>query len=489
MKVLREVETKLAVPQGFVLPRLTDVKGVDRAAIRTLRLRAVYYDTDDLLLARSGTTLRHRTGEGRPVWTLKLGTASRNGLDREELSVPGSGRAVPLALLDLLTAYLRGTRLLAVVQLKSLRTSHLLFDRDGQELADVVDDVVDVVRDGELVSSWRELEVEQRSGSRATADRVIAALREAGAVLADQTPKAVRALGPAAQIPAHDPVPQPVRSKDLTAALVSRSLAVGLADLVRHDLGVRRGQDDAVHQLRVACRRLRTELRAYRDFLDDPRAAELRGELSWLAASLGAARDTEVLRDRLRLTAVEDPLSILDVTSLDLLLAGLERSATEQALTSLRTDRYLSLLQLLHKVAVDPGLGPLADTPCWEVLPALVDAAWSRLTKRARGLALDSPDAAWHRARILAKRARYVSESAGEILGQDRRARAAKRLQTDLGVHQDAVVAADRYLLLAAEHPELAVTCARLAERERAHVRQTREAFLSRNARQPRGST
>ena len=38
MDVQREVEIKLGVPAGFVAPHLVDVSGVDRVAVRTLRL-------------------------------------------------------------------------------------------------------------------------------------------------------------------------------------------------------------------------------------------------------------------------------------------------------------------------------------------------------------------------------------------------------------------------------------------------------------------
>ena len=37
------------------------------------QLRATYYDTADLRMARNGVTLRYRTGEAEtPRWTLKL---------------------------------------------------------------------------------------------------------------------------------------------------------------------------------------------------------------------------------------------------------------------------------------------------------------------------------------------------------------------------------------------------------------------------------
>ncbi|MCW2598921.1 MAG: Inorganic triphosphatase YgiF, contains and domain [Frankiales bacterium] len=487
MKVTREVETKLDVPDHFVVPTLTEVKGVDRVTVRTLRLHATYYDTDDLRLARTGTTLRYRTGEGRPRWTLKLGLPSSRvasgGLDREERDVEGPGTAVPAELLDLLTAPLRGASLRKVVELRTRRTSSLLHDAEGGELADVVDDQVEVVQGTAVVDSWRELEVEDRGGGPKVAAAVLTLLRKAGARNADQIPKAVRALGPRATEPPDLPMPRRVRRKDPAAELVCWSLATGLAALVQHDVAVRRGLDDAVHQLRVTCRRLRSDLRTFRTLLADERVEPLRGELAWLAGSFGAARDLEVLRERLRCTAEEDPLQPLDVTAVDVLLGGEEQVAVQAALGALRSERYLALLQLLHDVATAPVFAPRAADRCDDVLPALVDMAWRHLARRARRLRLTDPDTRWHRARILAKRARYAAESAEVALGKDVRkvVKAAMLVQERLGEHQDAAVAASRVLALADEHSDdhrLALTCGRLAERERAHVLVSRRAFF-----------
>lgn len=483
MKATREVETKLTVADGFELPHLTDVKGVDRVAVRGLRLRATYYDTEDLRLARSGTTVRHRTGEGRPCWTLKLGTVAAAGLDREELTIEGPGTSVPAGLRDLLTARLRGTPLQKVVQLRTRRTSSLLYDAEGRELVEVVDDQVDVVQGKTVVSGWRELEVEQRDGGGRVAARVLTLLGDAGAIVGDQVPKAVRALGSRAAEPPDPPGPRPVHRKDPVGDLVRWSLADGVARLVEHDVGVRRGLEDAVHQVRVTCRRVRSDLRTFRSLIDDPRVEGLREELAWLADSFGAARDLEVLRERLRRTAQQDPLSPLDATEVDAQLSAQEKVALERALEALRSPRYLVLLQLLHDVAMAPGLTARAELRCDEVLPELVDQAWTHLAARAGRLHLDDPDARWHRARILAKRARYAAESAAVALGKDVRpiVKASRRVQELLGEHQDAAVAASRVLALADAHlddHQLAVTCGRLAERERAHVLAARRAFL-----------
>jgi CYTH domain-containing protein len=67
-----ELELKLSVEGTFapsIVPERAGVAGVEELA--PVDLRATYWDTPDLRLARSGITLRHRTGEAdRAGWTL-----------------------------------------------------------------------------------------------------------------------------------------------------------------------------------------------------------------------------------------------------------------------------------------------------------------------------------------------------------------------------------------------------------------------------------
>lgn len=484
----REVETKLAVPGLFALPDLSAPEaGVGRDAVQPAAvLRATYWDAPDLRLAREGITLRHRTGEGAPTWTLKL-PAGRHatGLDREELGVEAGADVVPAELADLLIARLRGAPLEPVAVIETERTRHLLEDSDGVVLVDVVDDLVSLLDGEKIVQRFREIEVEERDGGQAAATATIQGLVQAGAVVADQTPKLVRALGPRALEPGELPRPAAVRRTSPAGDLVRRALRDGLHRLVASDVGVRREDHDAVHQMRVACRRLRSDLRTFRTLVDDPRAELLREELAWLADSLGASRDLEVLRARLRRTAVLDPLAPIDdlrVEAVDGLLAEDENDGRTTVLAALRSARYVALLQLLVEVAREPGLTDLAAGRCRDVLPGLVGATWTHLAKRARRLKPEDPDAAWHRARILAKRTRYAAEAVEPVLGKRaaRLARAAEAVQEVLGEHQDAAVAAERVLLLPDRRPRdrgFAVVCGRLAERERTQVHRARDSF------------
>jgi CHAD domain-containing protein len=266
---------------------------------------------------------------------------------------------------------------------------------------------------------------------------------------------------------------------------VRHALRTAREAVAANEAGVRAGEDDAVHQMRVTCRRLRSDVRTFRVLLDDDRIGPLRAELRWLGGALGEARDLEVLLERVDEVASRDPLCALDeagVSAVRRLLQQREDGALVAAQEALASPRYDALLQLLSAAAAEPGLAPAAAEPCRDVLPPLVGKAWRSLARQASRLETTDPDEDWHRARILAKRARYAAEATAVALGKQARrtASAAERVQELLGEHQDAAFAANRFLELPEQAPEdlvLAVTCGRLAERERARIRAVRDAF------------
>lgn len=478
-----ESEIKLAVPALFTLPpldadgSLTAVQGPRRM------LRAAYQDTEDLRLARSGATLRHRTGEGRPQWTLKLPTPADG--ERIELSVPAPATAVPAALRSLVTALLRDGVLVEVVRLTTRRDTWSLLDTEGREQAELVDDLVSVLSAGRVVARFRELEIERRGIAEDALDDLVARLTEAGAVHGLFRSKLAQALGPRAEAAPDVPPPGRVRRGDPASALVVESVRDGVRRLLAQDSRVRLGRPDGIHQMRVACRRLRSDLATFRPLLVPGSVDGLREELAWLADELGSARDLEVLRVRLAKTFAADRLQPLDADAfarLDADLAAQEAAAGARAVAALDDPRYVGLLSHAVSYAEDPAVSDQAHRPVGDVLPGLVAAVVSDLDVAVERLSRKAPDARWHRARIRAKRARYASEAAARALGSSpaRLAAAVEAVQEVLGDHQDAAIAADAVLEAATRHPgdpELVLLCGRLAERERASVRDARRRF------------
>lgn len=471
MKSQVERELKFAVPDSFVIPHLPPAVGMRWTAIEPFEMTAVYHDTADLRLIRWGVTLRRRWGGGDEGWHLKIPISGADGLTRQELHLPlgaGSAGFVPAELADIVTPLTRGERLMPLATVRTHRSPIHILDEAGQPHAEVVDDRVQVIdADGEVVAEFREVEVEAWDADRDI--DVLAALATAITTAGGEPrsfSKATQALGPeAAQAP---DVPTPVFPGP--SGQVADALAAMFRTHVRHllfaDMAWRRELPDAVHQMRVAARRLRSALRTFEPILNLPSEIDLDGELSWLANELGRLRDAEVLADHLiaelaDVEAVEDP-GIGSSEAAALLSADLDRkldNARTGALAATRSDRYTQLLDDLVALAAQPPVPPLG--PCAIVLPGLVWAQWRALVKAMKQLDADAPADQWHRVRIKAKRARYAAESVAPIFGNPVQRLAARlALITDaLGTGQDAHVAQQLITTLVAR-PETSTAAA-----------------------------
>jgi CHAD domain-containing protein len=490
-----EEERKYEVDSQFTLPDLAGVlpAGGRVVGLPPVTLTATYFDTPDLRLARAGVSLRHRRGDALP-WTVKL-PADAPGV-RHEISRAGRARHAPAELVALVTAYSRGGELTPAAVVRSVRHAYELRDADDRILAEIADDAVSVLDGRRVTSAFREVEVERKDGERALLDRVDGVLRDAGAVGGSFVPKHVRALGEAA---AGDPdliAPGELPEDPTAGDVVTRAIRRNVERLLAHDPLVRLraavGDDDtAVHQMRVGCRRLRSDLRTFAPLVRSGWARPLRAELKWLAGVLGAARDAEVLRARLRRTAAADPLCPLDgpaVDRLDAVLGARQDQALAGVDEALRSERYLALVEALVAAARAPRLTPAAASPAVELLPRVVSGPWHRLAIGPKGLGgaegLDplGSDEQWHAVRIAGKRARYAVEAVAPVVGQGapKLAKALARVQNLLGEHQDAAVAAQTWLAVARADPAdhaLAVNAGRLAERERASIHAARAGF------------
>lgn len=456
---MREVEAKFRVHGLFELPELADHGPVAAAGpARRFELRATYYDTADLRLARWGITLRHRSGGHDAGWTLKLPAGAPEA--REEITAPGGARGVPATLRELVTGYTRGAPLRAVARLDTDRTAYPLLTADGEPLAELVDDVVSVQAGERVVATFRELEVEVAPGApdpAAVLRPVTERLTAAGAVAGEFVPKAVRALGPRATEPPEPPPPGDPSAADPAAAAVTAYLRNQVRAFVVQDAAVRRDLPDSVHQMRVAARRFRSGLRTFGPLLDPDWTAPLVTEVQWIAHELGGARDREVLLERLLRAVDEIPEEqvlgdvrgfLADRLGSD--LAG----ARAVLLAALRTKRYTRLLDELVGAATAPRLTEAAERPAADALPPLVAGTCKALGKKVRRLRDgNAPDADYHRARIAAKRARYAAEACVPALGKPAKqaAQTLAEIQEVLGEHQDAVVAGDLLRQLAEE--------------------------------------
>lgn len=442
-----EREAKFSVGPMFEVPDLTGViEGSTAVKEARKRLIASYFDTDDLRLVRWGCSLRYRTGEG---WTVKLPVAVEDAaLVRDELTFEGSAGRPPEAATDLVRAYVRSASLHPAVRLQTARSTTTLNDAEGKSFAAMVDDEVSVLDGRRVAARFREVEVELAPGAEdAVLKPVVERLKAAGAGEPSTMPKPVRALLPRSAEPP-EVVPLAVGPSSVVLDVVRASIAGSAVRMIRHDAGVRLGEDpEAVHQARVATRRLRSDLRTFRTLLDPDWTMELRNELRWLGDELGTVRDLDVLGERLRseILSLPDP----DAEAAPKLLERIRTArdaARAELMSAMREPRYVALLDRVVAAATEPGILPdMATQRADQTMGRLMDGPWDHLQRTCEELGTSASDAELHEARIRAKRVRYAAEALTPVFGKPARrfARRAEALQAVLGEHQDAVMAID----------------------------------------------
>jgi CHAD domain-containing protein len=449
-----EVERKYDVDQDAPVPRFTELRDVAQLGpSATHHLEAVYFDTADLALAAHGITLRRRTGGVDAGWHLKLPEGA--GAPTEVTEPVGSDPdKVPRRIRQLVAVHVRDGALNPVAELTTRRTTVPLLGPDRVVLAEFSDDHVEseAPLGAGLLQSWREWEIELVDGAAELLEAADALLADAGVTPAHAPSKLARALGPAyPQV--REPQPAPERKGPAGTVLLAYAAKQTNA-LKRVDPGVRLDEPDAVHQLRVAARRMRSVLATYKKFIDTPTADHLREELKWAAGTVGQARDVEVMRERLKDMAAAEPSDLLmgPVTQRIEEESGARyRQAHASGLEAMYSARYFRLLDALDAFLAEPPLTEAAGKKAVKAVARLVAKDTRRLRRAVRAAedaedAADveqgAVDAALHEVRKSAKRLRYAAEAAAPVHGKraKRLARAAEQIQETLGELQDSVV-------------------------------------------------
>jgi CHAD domain-containing protein len=242
---------------------------------------------------------------------------------------------------------------------------------------------------------------------------------------------------------------QPRRSAS-AGEVVRAYLRIQAAALSSLEPMVRADQPDAVHQMRVATRRLRAAFRSFGKVIPRSRSAKVAAELKWLGGMLGPVRDGEVLPEHLHASLRTVPVELL-IGPVQARVQGhfspQRAAAYTELIEALDSPRYAALLAELDRLTTERPLGPRAGDPAREVLPAAVQRAYRQAKHRMRR-ARQTPsgparDAALHQARKSARRARYAAEAARPATGRPARrfSRQMKKVQSVLGDHQDSVIA------------------------------------------------
>jgi triphosphatase len=422
------------------------------------RLESVYFDTEDGKLARSGVALRVRREDGAWILGLKRAADSDRGMfERDEQEVRSPSAEPDLALFDAETA----RDLAEIIGGKGLKAKFGSDVRRTTRTVEVGGSAVEVAFDsgflfaGERREPLCEIELELKSGGPAALLAYGLQVSEALPVRICVESKADRARRllspePPAPVRAHLPSLTPETPLDeAIGALLRNCLSHFLCNLPALASG---DSVEAVHQMRVAMRRLRSALGLFNRALPCPEFEYLRAESKRIAAVLGEARDWDVFVETLRAGLLPH---FADEPGFDGLLSAAQakadagRAAVVRLAADKATTRFVLVLEHLaaergwRSAAADVRLGRL-DEPVAGFAARSLDRLDRKVRKRGRHFRSLSPEAR-HALRIALKHMRYATEFFGRLFhpapAAELYARRAAALQDLLGELNDAAIA------------------------------------------------
>jgi inorganic triphosphatase YgiF len=448
-----ETEIKLAASPAMLEQLRTHPKlaGADETAT----IITTYFDTADQRLHRCGAALRIRdAGKGREQ-TLKLASLGGSAIHRVEWNAPVPGNlpepsGFPSQPRATLLRMLNGGIVEPIGATRIERTTRRL--HVGSSAIELVFDL-GTIEAGDRQEDVCEIELELVEGHLADVISLVLELplgpelRWSAASKNNRCHALAFGLQPAAV------QAWPVRLlQSMNAARGFQAITWNCVDqlLANYPLVIASGDPEAVHQSRVAIRRLCAACSLFGDVVDDKDEAMLRAELKAVATGLARARDLHVLIGQVEAAA---KTGNADATELLAHLCARRDAATQPAQAMLTAGPFQRLLfqvsawieggeWLAHKGGTGGGL-PLAP------FAAQILTRRRRKLRKAGKDVTDMPDIARHRLRIDVKKLRYAADFfvplfRSKAAGKPRQGflKALVQLQDSLGMLNDMVVAA-----------------------------------------------
>lgn len=435
MSADREVELKfLCAPGDLGAVLAAAPEGDDESR----ELISVYFDTPDQALQKAGVSLRVRESQGGRVQTLKRG----EGLSREEHEAPLAGDEPDPELGPLKALLPAGGRLDPAFNVRVNRRQRT-FHYQGAEIELALDQ-------GEVIggagrSPICEVELELKTGPPAALFALARELSKAAPLYLSFDGKAARGQALVAGAPLQarhgEQVTFPPRA---TAAQAFQAVARSALGQIAANATVLRAEPEpeAVHQLRVAARRLRSALSTFKDLVADDRLPAVKADLKWLAQSLDEARNLDVFADVVAAQA-KDMAPPQGLDALTAVLDAARRQAWASASETASSPRFRALM-------IDTTAW--VETGDWLAAPETSAKAFARqalkarqrlILKHGKGLR-HTDDTSRHQLRIETKKLRYAAEAFASLCPKKAAARfidRTKELQEILGELNDLAVA------------------------------------------------
>ena len=447
---MAEVELKFEMPPGSEkafgrLPALSASRPTRR------QLFAMYFDTPGGDLAQREMALRLRRSGGRWTQCLKSGRSGGGGLhSREEWELARPGPSIDLSLFaktplaGLPHANKLHRKLEEIFRVEVTRTTWIVETAPGSRVEVALDQ--GRVLHGNAAEKISEVEVESVAGPPLAvfdfAERIVDAvpLRPSAITKAQRGYRMLRGEKPApvkAREPALDAAMSPERAARAT-------VAAALEQLQANEVGVLASEEpEYVHQARVALRRMRSALRAFRATSAGELEAQGPADLRWITRITGNARDLDVFATFTLPALLRAYGDTKPARGLETRLAARRHAAREAVREAMGSARYARLLLAIARWLAQPQPRAQAKEKLSGFAARVVRKRHRELIEDAKGLECMQP-AERHRVRIRAKRLRYVVEGFAALFRRKPLAAyvaALSDLQDDLGRANDAAVA------------------------------------------------
>ncbi|HEV2543882.1 MAG TPA: CHAD domain-containing protein [Methylobacterium sp.] len=417
----REIELKLECEPSDLATLQDHPLLRDAAEQGEAELASVYFDTSDRLLLAAKLGLRVRESGGRFVQTLK---AEGDGLfDRPEWEHPVE-RSEPdrAALAD--TPFARHVAADAALEplfITRVTRRTYLVEQGGSRIEVALDTGrIEAPAAGDRIVPICEVELELKDGTASDLFALAQAIANLVPVRIGVRSKAERgyalATGKLDKVRKAEPVPL---REDMTAADAFRSVAHACLRQMRinEDILLRGRDADALHQMRVAIRRLRSAFSLFGDLVDDPLGVRIRTELKEVTEPLGRARNLDVFLATILPAERERHPDETGLLGLERQLEDERAKAYRDIAALLESDAWrMLLLDLVGWINAGPwlrekrpGRTALREEPARVFAARELDRRRRQVKRRGRHLDDLEPEER-HRVRIAAKKLRYGAE-------------------------------------------------------------------------------
>ena len=418
----KEIELKLRVAPEDIAVLRNDPQFVGALQDATHEtLNSVYFDSDDRVLRDHGLTLRVRHIGDKRVQTIKTANQGSDWVERSEWEQaikgdqPDLTRVMDTALGPILTDDVRNT-LKPVFETRIERTAYHL-NGDENNIVIAVDEGQIVAPDSSCPVS--EIELELKHGNQPEHFKIARAISEIVPAQLDVKSKSERGYDLIEKTPiGAEKACNPELSAGMTTGraftLIARAC---LRQLVANEPAVKSRDAEAVHQMRVALRRLRAAISLFSDVVNDDRINTIKTELKWLAQELGPARDLDTLIIEVLKPLRKQYATEWGVVSISKMFARQRLKNYRRSQEAVQSARFRTLI-LDTAEWVEAGPWSISEDPLMRAhrdmpieIRAVEQLSQRRKKIRRRGAKIgDLSPEQLHGLRIQVKKARYAAE-------------------------------------------------------------------------------